>query len=365
MGLTSDTLLACVVLATLLLGAVTVWQWPRLGGRGPGRVIGRIGILLLAQVCVLASVGLVSNRTFLFYDSWSDLVGAKQQVAASPGGAAVQVLGRKAPAVPGGADPRVGGVIEKVVVHGELSRTAAPAYVYLPPEYFAKGAEQRRFPAAVVLTGFPGMAENLMKKLEYPQTAWKLAKQKKAQPMVLVMMRPTIAAANTQCVDVPGGPQSETFYGTDLVKAVAATYRVGTSARNWGVIGNSTGGYCAMKMAVQHPESFSVGVGLSAEYRPEIDRESGDLFQGNKDEEKRSDLLWHLDNRPQGASSFLVTSSLTGEPNYKETTEFVAKVKAPARVSSIILDSGGHNFKTWRREVPPALAWMSGRLTAD
>jgi S-formylglutathione hydrolase FrmB len=32
------------------------------------------------------------------------------------------------------------------------------------------------------------------------------------------------------------------------------------------------------------------------------------------------------------------------------------------RISSIILESGGHNFNTWRREIPAALEWMSGRL---
>ena len=31
----------------------------------------------------------------------------------------------------------------------------------------------------------------------------------------------------------------------------------------------------------------------------------------------------------------------------------MGKVKAPAQISSIILDSGGHNFNTWGREIPP------------
>ncbi|CAM5626050.1 hypothetical protein ACWD5B_26085 [Streptomyces tanashiensis] len=36
----------------------------------------------------------------------------------------------------------------------------------------------------------------------------------------------------------------------------------------------------------------------------------------------------------------------------------------PARVSSVILDSGGHNFTTWQREVAPTLEWISGGLDA-
>ncbi|MEU7164892.1 alpha/beta hydrolase-fold protein [Streptomyces morookaense] len=369
MGLTSDTLLICAVVCTVLMFAVTVWLWPRLVRPGARQMLGRAGLLVVVQAFVFASVGLVANRGFLLYSSWDDLLGqTKQQAAAPAGAAAVQVLGRQAPEVPGGSNPRGGGVIEKITLHGDRSRTAAQAYVYLPPEYFQPGNEQRRFPAAVVLTGYPGMAENLLKGLRYPKTAWTQAKQKKMQPMILVMMRPTIAPVNSQCIDVPGGPQSETFFGTDVTKAISSTYRVGTSPKNWGIMGDSTGGYCALKMAVQHPETYSAGVGLSADYKPEIDGDSGDLFKGNKNEEKRSDLLWSLEHKPRSRalanSSFLVTSSKQGEPNIKDTMRFVKMMKPQAHVSSIILDRGGHNFNTWRREIPPALKWLGGRLSA-
>ncbi|MGW6940749.1 alpha/beta hydrolase [Streptomyces xanthophaeus] len=364
MGLTSSALLTCAVLCTAAVFVAAVVLWPRLARGSWGRVLGRVGLIVSVQVLLFASVGLAVNRDMLIYGSWADLTGRARPVDPLAG-AAVDVLGRQAPDVPGGGNPQVGGVIEKVTLHGGRSGVAAQAYVYLPPEYFQKGNEQRRFPAAVVLTGYPGTAENLLKGLRYPKTAWTQARQKKMQPMILVMMRPTVSAANTQCIDVPGGPKSETFFGTDVPAAVSSAYRAGAPGRGWGIIGDSTGGYCALKMTVQHPETYPAGVGLSADYKPEIDADSGDLFQGNKDEEKRSDLLWHLANKPQGPSSFLVTTSLRGESNHGPTQEFVKAVKAPARVSSITLDSGGHNFNTWNREIPPALEWISGRLTAD
>ncbi|WP_424216850.1 alpha/beta hydrolase (plasmid) [Streptomyces sp. BI20] len=365
MSLTGGALLACVLALTALLFAGAILAWPRLGRPGPLRVLGRVGLIALIQVCVLASAGLVANRAFLLYDSWADLAGTRPARQATTGGAAVQILGRIPARTPGGAKPQAGGVVERVTVHGATSGAAAEALVYLPPEYFKAGAEHRRFPAAVVLTGYPGTAENLVKGLDYPKTAWNLSRQHRMEPTILVMTRPTISARNTQCVDVPGGPRAESFFGTDLVRAISGTYRTATGPAGWGIIGDSTGGYCALKVGLQHPETYSVGIGLSAEYRPEIDRDSGDLFHGNKAEENRSDLLWYLDHTPRKkGTSLLVTSSLQGEPNLRETREFVAKVAAPARVSSILLDSGGHNFKTWRREIPPALEWMGKRLTA-
>lgn len=370
MSLTSSVLLVCVVLGTALMFTAAVWLWPGLTRQGWRQVLGRVGLVLAVQVLLLASVGLAVNRSLLIYGSWTELAGQEKAAALlsqdAEGSSAVKVIGRQKTDVPGGGTPHVGGEIEKIMVQGRQSKIATPAYVYLPPEYFKKGNEKRKFPATVVLTGFPGTAENLLKGLRYPKTAWTLVKQKKSQPMILVMMRPTVAPPrNTQCVDIPGGPQTETFFGADLPQALSGTYRIGTTPANWGIIGDSTGGYCALKIALEHPESYAAGVGLSADYKPEIDADSGDLFHGNTKEEKRSDLLWSLDHLPQGKSSFLVATSLQGESNFKPTQKFIEKVKAPARVSSITLDHGGHNFNTWNREIPPSLEWLSGRLAAE
>lgn len=54
----------------------------------------------------------------------------------------------------------------------------------------------------------------------------------------------------------------------------------------------------------------------------------------------------------------------TGEGNYHQTLRFIQQTKSPSRVSSIILDSGGHNFNTWRREIPAALEWLGNHLKA-
>ncbi|MFJ3906616.1 alpha/beta hydrolase [Streptomyces sp. NPDC090025] len=371
MGLTSNKVLAIAVALAVVLFVATIWLWPRLARGGWKAVSGRIGLLLATQVALFASVGLAANNSFLFYGSWADLFGQEQDMGVvvdhSAGSKDVKVVGTQAPDVPGGGRPSVGGQIQKVVIAGETSKIDSPAYVYLPPEYFQPKYEKSTFPASVVLTGYPGTAENLLKGLKYPKTAFQQVKDKKMQPMILVMLRPTVAPPrDTECVDVPGGPQTETFFAKDLPKAISETYRVGTKARNWGFMGNSTGGYCALKIALHHPETFSAGAGFSAYYKAADDVTTGDLFHGDKAAQRRADLLWTLDHAQQPkSSSFLVTSSKEGEGNLKATQAFIRKVKAPNRVSSIILDSGGHNFNTWNREIPPGLVWIAGRLSAS
>ncbi|MFF2326791.1 MULTISPECIES: alpha/beta hydrolase [unclassified Streptomyces] len=371
MGLTSMTFLVLTIALAVVFFAGTVWLWPRLAGRGTAAVSGRVGLLLATQLTLFGSVGLVANNSFLFYGSWDDLFGRQQDLGVVTDHAAATLasrnivrIGTQRPDVPGGSRPAKGGRIDKVVIAGQESGIESSAYVYLPPEYFQPAFARRKFPAVVVLTGYPGTAENLLKGLQYPRTAHERVRAGRAQPMVLVMLRPTVAPPrDTECVDIPGGPQAETFFAEDLPRAVSETYRVGTAARNWGIMGNSTGGYCALKIGLHHPDRYAASAGLSAYYKAAEDPTTGDLFHGDRKARDRADLMWSLDHLPQPGSSFLVTTSRHGEGNYRSTQRFIGKVHRPAQVSSIVLDSGGHNFNTWRREIPPALDWMSSRLS--
>ncbi|GGR85089.1 esterase [Streptomyces aureoverticillatus] len=371
MGLTSNKVLALAVALAVLLFIGTIWLWPRLARRSWRAVTGRVGLLLATQLAVFASVGLSANQAFGFYATWADLFGQETSQgvvvdhdAMKGEKGPVRVVDTKSVDVPGGGIPRIGGQIQKIDIQGRQSKIASPAYVYLPPEYFQPQYKHRTFPAAAVLTGYPGTAEALIKGLHYPQTAHRQAKDGKMQPMILVMLRPTVAPPrDTECVDIPGGPQSETFFAKDLPNAITDHYRVGKKPDSWGIIGDSTGGYCALKVAMHHPDVYGAAVGLSAYYKAAQDVTTGNLFHGDKELERRANLMWYLDHMPPPKTSLLVTTSKKGEGNYKDTKKFIDKVKAPTRVSSITLDSGGHNFNTWRREIPASLVWMSGRLT--
>ncbi|MBD0422454.1 esterase [Streptomyces sp. TRM S81-3] len=372
MGLTSNTVLALAVLSGVLLFAGTVWLWPRLARRSLRAVAGRIGLLLATQLAVFAAVGLAANQAFGFYAGWADLFGREtgqgvvvDHAAGDPGGS-LQVVGTRRVNAAGSTRPEVAGQIQKVELTGRTTHIATSAYVYLPPEYFQSRHRTRTFPAAVVLTGYPGTAEALVDKLHYPRTALELARAGRMQPMILVMLRPTVAPPrDTECVDVPGGPQTETFFAEDLPGAVLAHYRVGRKPGSWGIVGDSTGGYCALKLAMHHPGVYAAGAGLSAYYDAPSDPTTGDLFHGDEELRNRADLWWYLKHMPAPDTSLLVTSSKAGETNYKDTLEFIERVKArkPTRISSIILESGGHNFNTWRREIPATLQWLGGRLS--
>jgi enterochelin esterase-like enzyme len=376
MGLTSHKLQTLVAVCAVVCFAATVWLWPRLARHSWPSLLGRVGMLLASQLLTLAAIGLAANNWGGFYSSWGDLLGTDQSGTASitngvqpstaQGTPGVQVLStRPVPLMLPGASGG-GGHLQKVVINGSGTRLSEPAYVYLPPQYDDPAYAHRFFPVILVFTGYPGTPENLITRMKYPTIAAQAIHQNQLQPTVLVLMRPSVQMPrDTECQDVPNGPQAETFFTRDLHQAMAAHYRVGTAGSGWGVIGDSTGGYCALKLTMRHPEAFAAAVSLSGYYKADEDDTTGDLFGGSQQLRNQNDLMWRLKNLPAPDVSVLVTSSRKGEFDYKATEQFIAAVKAPMQVSSLILPSGGHNFDTWNRETPQALRWLGGKLRAS
>ncbi|MEV0274878.1 alpha/beta hydrolase-fold protein [Streptomyces sp. NPDC050610] len=385
MGLTSRSLLYTVIFVAVLCVGLTVWLWPRLAKRGTLPVAGRLGSIVVTQVAVVAAFMLAVNANFEFYGTWNELfgkydkapvnvthlgkggpyatVGATKDGLVQPAGA--QGLD-KIKGIPHGPAEKVGKV-QSVKILGRRSHAINPAFVYLPPQYFQKQFQRQRFPVAVVISGYPGGIMNLAQHLQVPQTASELINANKMQPTVIVMIRPTIAPPrDTECVDVPGGPQAETFFTKDLPEALKQTYRVGHDSSAWGAMGYSSGGSCALQLAMREPGVYPAAASLSGDYKIANDLTTGNLFGTGPDSKKKEhehDLIWRLKNMPVPRVSVLVTSSKKGEKNYGETKKFLDAIKAPMSKSAIILEEGSHHFTTWRREIGPALEWMGKQLT--
>ncbi|MER5636927.1 alpha/beta hydrolase-fold protein [Kitasatospora sp. NPDC002227] len=383
MGLTSHKVLALAVLCAALVMAATVWFWPRLAGRSWRAVLGRIGALVGTQLAVICALALVANNYFTFYSSWDDLLGTGDQgsvtvqskalgghpaaAGAEQKTAAVQELGKE-PVQGGGAlgrDPKVAGEIRVVRIPGPSTGLSTDGYVYLPPQYFQPEHAGGKFPAAIVMTGFPGDAKNLITRLNYPGAALQLMQAGKMQPTVLVLMRPSPAMpADTECEDIPGGAQSDSYFSKDVPKVIEASYRVSADAHAWGVLGNSTGGYCALKLAMRHPDVFPSAVSISGYYKAAEDATTGDLFKGSQQRRDEADLMWRLKNLPVPKISVMLSGTDEGDGNYKKDTDrFEAAIPAPMAVSTAELPTGGHNFQTWTRLLPPSLEWLSQHLS--
>lgn len=374
MSLTGNFVLILLALLTIAAVAAVVRYWSRFAGRGFKSLAARAGAIAGVQLMLLLTVCAAANDYYGFYSSWGQLAGL---ASGDLGGSGMAPLGGGQTSstvtvqsvsglqMPNGDDPQKVGKLQYTTIHGQRTGLSATAIIYLPPQYFQAAYKDTDFPAAIVSTGYPGDVTKLVSLLRYPSrlaTGIALGTDK---PMVLVMMSPMIVAPrDTECTDVPGKgePQAESFWADDVPNAVEHQYRVTDQARGWGLIGDSTGGYCALKVAMMNSDKFGSAVSLSGYFDALEDSTTDDLYGGSQAYRNENDLMWRIENLPSPPISVLLTTSKSGEDDYKSTLAFAKDAKAPMKVSTLIRADGGHNFSTWNAEIAPAMQWLSNQL---
>ncbi|MEU1814682.1 alpha/beta hydrolase-fold protein [Streptomyces roseifaciens] len=367
MGLTSQTFLLVLVLIAVAVSALALWLWPRAARKGPLAWAGRLGLLVVTQVGILAVLLVAANNEYGFYSTWNELLGrASSKQVLQPG----TKDGRRPPALTVQGQESIGlkgtrekaGQVDRIQIRGPVTGLSMDGYAYLPPEYFQKEHEKEKFPVVVVITGQPGVSKNLITQLKVPQAASSAIMKKEIRPTIYLLVRPSVVAdRDTNCTDVPGGPQALTFFNEDVPLAVTDVYRASDAPGSWGAVGNSTGGYCALKLAMTNPARYGAAAGLSADYFARQDGKTGDLYAGSKAYRNENDLTWRLEHMPPPPVSLLVGTS-KNEGNYGPSLKFAQKAKPPLKVDKLVRDEGGHNFQTWREEYPVVLRWLDKEL---
>jgi hypothetical protein len=386
MSLNGTLLIVLLILITLAAFTGVVLLWRRLSGSTWRHLLGRIGVLCGAQLMLVALLAAVCNDYFGFYSSWHDLLGFASQtfdqnqphaapgdIAPNGGGkpgqperALLTVQSTGGLSLPGGTTPDSTGETQNVTIFGASTGLSTQAIVYLPPQYFQRAFRDYQFPVAIVSTGYPGDLPALENKLKYPYRLLTGVNNRTDKPIVLVMTQPSPTSVNgvdTECTNVPGGPQVNTFWAKDIPDAVEQAYpKVTRSAAGWGIIGDSTGGDCALKVSMMNSDRISVAVSLSGDYNAPQDITTGDLY-GTPQFRDLNNVMWRLQNLPKPPVSVLLTSSRNGETDYHDVQRFVQLTAGTAtHTSTLIRNEGGHNFATWNAEIPPAMQWLTNTL---
>jgi enterochelin esterase-like enzyme len=413
MGLTSGPFVTLMIVIAVAGLSCTVWLWPRAVGASAGRLLARLGLLAGCQLLVIAALVVWLNGYFEFFGSWTALLGVGGHPSVSVGAAVryhrgrpIAITGTDLGPVPGGSSalperlngrlankpPRYrasrrrvtglaaagapdlrgsaaraakrDGEVLQVAMHGERTGISVHAdYVYLPPQYFRRQYAHTRFPVVLALTGYPNDTWSIVKRLELPATAARLVAGHEIGPAVYVMMNVSPALPrDTECTNIPAGPQVETFFAEDVPVAIERSFRVQSTRSGWAVLGYSTGGYCAAKLAMLNPNRFSAAVSMAAYYVALQDRTTGNLYGGSAGYRNENNLDWRLRHLPAPPVSVLVTSSRVGEKDLPGTLQFLHLIRPPMQGYSLLVPQGGHNYGTWLRELPQSLEWLNKRL---
>jgi enterochelin esterase-like enzyme len=261
--------------------------------------------------------------------------------------------------------PAVNGEVLQVSMRGERTGIAVSRdYIYLPPQYFQRAYARARFPVVLALTGYPNDTWSIIKRLALPATAARMVAAKKIKPAIYLMMNVSPALPrDTECTNVPAGLQVFSFFAVDVPRAMEQMFRVQTGRSGWATLGYSTGGYCAAKLAMLAPGQFRNAVAMAGYYNAIKDQTTGNLYGGSAAYQNENNLNWRLEHLPAPPVSVLVTSSRVGERSLPGTLGFMQLIHAPMHGYSLILPQGGHNYRTWDRQLPQSLEWLSRRLS--
>lgn len=349
MSLTGLPLFVLLVASALLIPLFLIISWRRRPHGVVGQIL-RFVAMLTAQLVTVAAVGVWANNTFGFYDNWADLLGdtGTSALVAQPNGLPV-----------GGADGRV----VTLTVHGKAS--AGIVLAWLPPQYDQPAFKNKQFPVFMMMPGQPGTPEGVFSQFQFAQQATQAIRSGAVQPFVAVFPPLMIAPPrDTECTNVPGGPQAETWLSHDVRNAVVKHFRVSADGRQWSAAGWSTGGFCAAKLLLRHPAQWHAAAAIGGYFDAETDPSTGNLFAGIAQLRRENSPIWLIKQPANLNAHLLIVVSKTDRHSYNgvhyaDSRQMIKQTKGYPNVSTLLLPSGGHNYTVYSRTLSPVLAWCA------
>jgi enterochelin esterase-like enzyme len=338
----------------LVLGVVAAvglgWMWNRV--RSWWGWFDRVVAVLLCAGLSLAAAGIAVNLELNLYTTWGQVLGQK---AAAPAKGQPQTVSEGA----GGSK------VVEFSLSGRASGISLPAYAYLPPGYDAAKNQRTRYPVIEAVDGFPGSPNTWLVSLkagEYLDN--EIANGRMAPTVVIFPFQVTDPTRDSECVNAVGGAQFDTYLTTDLQQAVAEQFRVRTDRMGWSIIGTSTGGFCAVNLAMRHVDRYAAAASLSGYFTAITDSTTGDLYKGNTHLRDENSPTWRVRNLPNPPLPLYVATAADDKQGLAQLKDFTGSVKPPIALTKIIVPQGGHTGAVWRILLPSAFDWLSGWMLA-
>ncbi len=365
-SLTGTPLLYTSAVLTVAAPVVLVLLWRR---TRPGwlATLGRLVVVAFCQLVAVCCLFLYVNNSYDFYSSWSDLLGTNSQHAkvqsngpGTPGGGPVTHSVR--PATPGHRlVSRGDGRVEVLTIHGPKSHSSGQVLAWLPPQYDQPQFAHIRFPVIMVLPGQPSKPEVMFRNFTFSAIATSEINSGKVAPFVAIIPPlMTNPPRDTECTNIAGGPQAETWLANDVPQGVTTQLRVQQSPAKWATIGWSTGAFCSAKLLLNHPHQFSAAIGLGGYYQPITDHTTGNLFHGSTTARRENSPVWlYQHHGGLRGGKLLMIAGRQDRESWGPTKEMLTISRGDPNVSMIIFPTGGHNYHNYRSYLPTILEWLS------
>jgi pimeloyl-ACP methyl ester carboxylesterase len=209
----------------------------------------------------------------------------------------------------------------------------------------------------MVLPGQPSTPQVMFRHYDFGQVATTEINSGRVKPFIAVFPPlMTNPPRDTECTNIPGGPQAFTWLSSMVPDAVRHQLRVEPGP--WSLAGWSTGAFCAAKLMLTQPQDFQATVSLGGYFTPIIDRTTGDLFHGDAAARQRNSPLWlYRQHGLQGRKLLLICGRQDLE-SWPPNRQMLAATRGDPSVSFLEFPTGGHNYRNYRRYLPDALQWL-------
>jgi S-formylglutathione hydrolase FrmB len=360
--------------------AVVVLGWP--SARWWRRVLSILAVPLAAMsaASVLnASLGyLPTVRT-----AWEMFTGAKppDQIDESTLAAMVRE----------GARPTRGTIVSVKIPKDQSGFIHRDELVYLPPAWF-ESSPPPRLPAVMMIGAEMGGPQNWLPagSGDAQRILDEFARKHGGTTPVVVFPDSNGAFDNdTECVNGLRGNAAD-HLTKEVVPYIISRFGTSAEPSNWGLVGWSAGGTCALTLSVMHPELFSAFVDLDGQLGPNAggkEQTTARLFGGNADAWAAFDPKSVVEAHDQyhgmsawfGVSGHTPTVYRSGAPSaptgdavgYWDTSseEFASIADQLCQLLSghgiecaVSSYSGAHDFVSAGNGLAAALPWLAGKI---
>ncbi|MGH3558875.1 MAG: alpha/beta hydrolase [Mycobacterium sp.] len=351
--------------------------------------------LLAVPLCVL-STALVLNFWVGYFPTVQT---AWNQLTAGPlpdesDSASISAMAAK------GIPPQHGSVVPVTIPDDASHFKHRGELVYLPPVWFASAHHPLagdnpppRLPTVMMIGGEFNTPADWVRAGNAVKTIDDLAAAHGGNAPVFVFVDSGGAFNNdTECVNGSRGNAAD-HLTKDVVPYMISHFGVSAKPSNWGIVGWSMGGTCAVDLTVMHPELFSSFVDIAGDLGPDVGTKAqtiARLFGGNANAWAAFDPTTVIakhghysgvsgwfdissDTTPTGRRSVPVTDTgavglggqdATGNPNDQTAAaESLCKLgRANGIDCAIVAQPGRHDWPFASRAFTTALPWLAGRL---
>jgi S-formylglutathione hydrolase FrmB len=320
------------------------------------RVVGIIAVVLMAA----ATLGTINARAGSFPTIGRLLADNPEHVVDIP-----QLQQMRARVARTGRLPDQGVVITATIPATASHFETRPAYVYLPPAWFAKVTPN--LPTLVLLPGEPGSAADWSSDGDADDTADDFAASRHGFAPIIVMPDPNgVKTIDSECVDSQFG-KAETYLVTDVPAFTRQRFNASRAKGSLAVAGLSAGGTCSVMLALTNPTVYPTFASFSGFATLQYEEVSQPdtiriLFGGSRQSFDAHDPAALLEgNRYDGLAGWFEVGDQDQQP-LAAAHELQPAAQRAGIATCILVRPGGHDFDLWTQALSDAFPWLSWRL---